>query len=63
MAAPPGVSLSRPTVPGLEPMSQSLPTQLKVHRAISEIPEAAWNALVDEEAVPFLEWGFLEALE
>ncbi len=44
-------------------MSQSLPTQLKVHRAISEIPEAAWNALVDEEAAPFLEWRWLEALE
>ncbi|MGZ6078214.1 MAG: GNAT family N-acetyltransferase [Myxococcaceae bacterium] len=44
-------------------MSQSLPTQLKVHRAISEIPEAAWNALVDEESAPFLEWRWLEALE
>jgi uncharacterized protein len=47
----------------LEPMSQSLPTQLKVHRAISDIPEAAWDALVDEEAAPFLEWAWLEALE
>jgi uncharacterized protein len=44
-------------------MSQSLPTQLKVHRAISDIPEAAWNALVDPEAAPFLEWAWLEALE
>lgn len=46
-----------------EPMSQSLPTQLKVHRSISEIPEAAWDALVDDEAAPFLEWAWLEALE
>jgi uncharacterized protein len=46
-----------------EPMSQSLPTQLKVHRSISEIPEAAWDALVDAEAAPFLEWAWLEALE
>ena len=53
-----------PTVPGqLESMSQSLPTQLKVLQAISEVPEAAWNALVDEEAAPFLEWRWLEALE
>ena len=52
------------TVPGqLESMSQSLPTQLKVLQAISEVPEAAWNALVGEEAAPFLEWRWLEALE
>ena len=44
-------------------MSQSLPTQLRVHRSIAEVPEAAWNALVDDEAAPFLEWGWLEALE
>ena len=44
-------------------MSQSLPTQLRVHRAISDIPEAAWNALVDPEAAPFLEWAWLDALE
>jgi len=44
-------------------MSQSLPTQLKVHRSIGDIAEAAWNALVDNEAAPFLEWGWLEALE
>ncbi|HZX40688.1 MAG TPA: peptidogalycan biosysnthesis protein, partial [Myxococcaceae bacterium] len=44
-------------------MSQSLPTQLKVHRGISEVPEAAWDALVDEDAAPFLEWRWLEALE
>jgi predicted N-acyltransferase len=46
-----------------EPMSQSLPTQLKVHRSISEIAEAAWDALVDDEGAPFLEWAWLEALE
>ena len=44
-------------------MSQSLPTQLRVHRSIAEVPESAWNALVDAEAAPFLEWGWLEALE
>ncbi|HET6982107.1 MAG TPA: GNAT family N-acetyltransferase [Myxococcaceae bacterium] len=44
-------------------MSQSLPTQLKVLRSISDVPEAAWNALVDDEAAPFLEWAWLEALE
>ncbi|HSP18787.1 MAG TPA: peptidogalycan biosysnthesis protein, partial [Myxococcaceae bacterium] len=44
-------------------MSESLPTQLKIHRAISEIPEAAWDALVDGDAAPFLEWRWLEALE
>jgi len=54
----------RPTVTGQpEPMSQSLPTQLKVHRGISEVPEVAWNALVDGDAAPFLEWRWLEALE
>jgi predicted N-acyltransferase len=44
-------------------MSQSLPTQLRVHRSIAEVPESAWNALVDAEAAPFLEWSWLEALE
>ena len=44
-------------------MSQSLPTQLKVLRAISEVPETSWNALVDDEAAPFLEWAWLDALE
>jgi predicted N-acyltransferase len=44
-------------------MSQSLPTQLKVLHAISDVPETAWNALVDDDAVPFLEWRWLEALE
>jgi predicted N-acyltransferase len=44
-------------------MSESLPTQLKVHRSIGEVPEVGWNALLDDEAAPFLEWGWLEALE
>jgi len=44
-------------------MSQSLPFQLKVHRGIAEIPEAAWNGLLTEESTPFMEWGWLEALE
>ncbi|HET9038213.1 MAG TPA: GNAT family N-acetyltransferase, partial [Myxococcaceae bacterium] len=44
-------------------MSQSLPTQLKVLHAISDVPETAWNALIDDDAVPFLEWRWLEALE
>jgi predicted N-acyltransferase len=47
----------------LETMSQSLPTQLKVLSAISDVPEASWNALVDDEAAPFLEWAWLDTLE
>src|SRR5947209_2584332 len=44
-------------------MSDSLPLQLRVHGAIREIPRVAWDALLDEEAIPFLEWLWLDALE
>ena len=44
-------------------MSSSLPLTLRVHRAITEVPRGAWNGLLDAEAVPFLEWAFLAALE
>jgi uncharacterized protein len=44
-------------------MSDSLPLQLRVHRSLSEIPRAAWDALVPPEGVPFVEWGWLAALE
>ncbi|XXF76852.1 GNAT family N-acetyltransferase [Myxococcaceae bacterium GXIMD 01537] len=44
-------------------MSTPLPLTLRIHRAITDVPRAAWDALVDEEGLPFAEWGFLAALE
>ena len=44
-------------------MSAPLPLTLRVHRAITDVPEPAWDALLDEEGLPFLEWAFLAALE
>ncbi len=44
-------------------MSTPLPLTLRVHRAITDVPRAAWDALLDAEGVPFTEWAFLEALE
>jgi predicted N-acyltransferase len=44
-------------------MSSPLPLTLRVHRAITEVPRGAWDALLDDAAVPFLEWAFLAALE
>jgi hypothetical protein len=44
-------------------MSSPLPLTLRVHRAITEVPRGAWDGLLDDEAVPFLEWAFLAALE
>ncbi len=44
-------------------MSTPLPTTLRILRSITELPRAAWDALVDPRAVPFLEWTFLAALE
>jgi uncharacterized protein len=37
--------------------------QLRIHETIAEIPERAWDALLDESATPFLRWAWLEALE
>ena len=36
---------------------------LKVLDSIASIPREAWDALLDEEATPFVRWDFLEALE
>ena len=46
-------------------MSTPLPLTLRVLRQLSEVPEAAWDALVaeDAQAQPFLYWRFLHALE
>jgi len=44
-------------------MSSPLPLTLRVHRAITEVPRGAWDALLDDAAIPFLEWDFLAALE
>jgi predicted N-acyltransferase len=44
-------------------MSDPLPPTLRVHRALSEVPRGAWDALLDDAARPFLEWAFLAALE
>lgn len=38
-------------------------TTLRVHDAISEIPAAAWDGLLDEQATPFLRHAWLDALE
>jgi uncharacterized protein len=44
-------------------MSGTLPTQVKLLESIRDVPREAWDALVDAEAAPFLEWAWLEALE
>lgn len=44
-------------------MSHPLPTQLRIHEGIREIPQASWDALLDARSEPFLEWAWLEALE
>jgi predicted N-acyltransferase len=37
--------------------------QLRVHSALDEVPETAWDALLDAGATPFVRWAWLEALE
>jgi len=37
--------------------------QLKIHRAITDISPEDWNGLITPDAVPFLEWEWLSALE
>lgn len=54
---------SGPAVIGSPPVSHDLPSQLRVHRGIREIPKAAWDALVPKEGVPFLEYEWIHALE
>jgi predicted N-acyltransferase len=44
-------------------MSGTLPTQVKLLESIREVSREAWDALVDAQAAPFLEWSWLEALE
>jgi predicted N-acyltransferase len=44
-------------------MSAPLPVQLRIQTSISDIPRDAWDALLDEEGIPFLEWRWLAALE
>ena len=44
-------------------MSHPLPSTLRVHGAITDIPRASWDALLTPEARPFLEWEWLAALE
>jgi uncharacterized protein len=44
-------------------VSGTLPTQVKLLESIRDVPQASWDALVDEEAAPFLEWSWLDALE
>ena len=44
-------------------MSGTLPTQVKLLESIRDVSREAWDALVDEQAAPFLEWDWLEALE
>jgi hypothetical protein len=44
-------------------MSDPFPLKLRVHRRISEVQREAWDALLDAESLPFLEWTWLWALE
>jgi uncharacterized protein len=44
-------------------MSDPLPSTLRIHRAITEVPRGAWDELLDDAARPFSEWAFLAALE
>jgi uncharacterized protein len=44
-------------------MSETLPTQVKLLESVRDVPQGAWDALVDAEGAPFLEWAWLHALE
>jgi len=35
----------------------------RVVESLAEIPEAAWDDLLDDKCTPFMRWGFLQALE
>ncbi|GAB4375526.1 MAG: GNAT family N-acetyltransferase [Spirochaetales bacterium] len=37
--------------------------RVAIHTSILEIPSGQWNALLDERDIPFLEWGWMAALE
>ncbi len=55
-------SVSPWSIPAAAVLSIST-VRITVHDGIAGIPEAAWDALVDDEATPFLRWAWLEALE
>jgi predicted N-acyltransferase len=44
-------------------VQSGLNVEIRVHDAIAEIPQPAWDALLDARATPFLRWHWLEALE
>src|SRR5208283_1790172 len=44
-------------------MSGTLPTQVKLLESIRDVSQSAWDALLDAQAAPFLEWAWLDALE
>src|SRR5689334_22455969 len=44
-------------------VSAPLPPQVRLLAAVRDVPERAWDALVPEDGVPFLEWAWLDALE
>ena len=37
--------------------------ELRIHRSMRDVPEAAWDALVGADGPPYLRWAFLDALE
>jgi predicted N-acyltransferase len=37
--------------------------EVRLHERIAEIPEASWDALLEPDSSPFVEWGWLDALE
>lgn len=44
-------------------MSDSLPLQFRVYSSIAGISPESWDALLDEQGTPFLEWSWLDSLE
>lgn len=36
---------------------------VKIHESLRDVPEQAWDALLDDRATPFVRWAWLEALE
>jgi predicted N-acyltransferase len=37
--------------------------ELRIHHSVAEIPREAWNSLLSEDASPFVDWRFIDALE
>lgn len=46
-----------------DPTAVRVAPELRVHPRIDAVAEADWDALLDEEATPFVSWAWLEALE